>query len=148
MTSFLSKKRDNESYAEKLATVPTHTRRNKLYAVKVFEDFVCAKYNNRTISDVIEKLQVIKKTTDQETYDEAVYSMLQDWINWNESRGIGNYTIKILFSNLRKYLFHIGIKTHGQDIKEYISFGKKTRSPKSGNLQTNIIGTPMFVFCG
>ena len=81
MTSFLSKKRDNESYTEKLATVPKHTRKNKLYAIKVFEDFVCEKYNNRTISDVIEELQVIKKTKEQEIYDEALYGMLQDWIN-------------------------------------------------------------------
>ena len=130
MTSFLSKKRDNESFVDKLATVPTNTRRNKLYAVKVFEDFVCEKYNNRTISNVIAELSEIKKIKDQETYDESLYGMLQDWINWNESRGIGNYTIKILFSNLRKYLFHVGIKTHEQDIKEYLRFGKKTREER------------------
>ncbi|MSV26758.1 MAG: hypothetical protein EXS75_04015, partial [Nitrosarchaeum sp.] len=130
MTSFLSKKRDNESFAEKLETVPTNTKINKLYAVKVFEDFVCEKYNNRTILDVIAELSEIKKTQDHETYGEALYGMLQDWINWNEHRGIGNYTIKILFSNLRKYLFHVGIKTHEQDIKESLRFGKKTREER------------------
>ena len=40
MTSFLSKKRDEKTYEEKLATNPAQTRRNKIYAVKVFEDFI------------------------------------------------------------------------------------------------------------
>ncbi|MBL7014973.1 MAG: site-specific integrase [Nitrosopumilus sp.] len=130
MTSFLSKKKDNQSYEEKLATVPERTRQSKLYAIKVFEDFVCEKYNNRTVADIVEELQAIKKTQEQEAYDEALYGMLQDWINWNENRGLGNYTIRILFSNLRKYLFHIGIKTYEQDIKEILRFGKKTREER------------------
>ena len=70
MTSFLSKKRDEKSYEEILATIPEQTRRNKLYAIKVFEDFVRENYN-KTIQDVIEELQMIRKTKDQDVYDEA-----------------------------------------------------------------------------
>ncbi len=126
MTSFLSKKKDEKSYKERLATVPEQTRRNKMYAIKVFKDFVQENYN-RTIQNVIEELHLIRKTKDQETYDNALYVMLQDW---NEREGRGNYTIKVLFSNLRKYLFHIGIKTHEQDTKEFLRFGKKSREER------------------
>jgi integrase len=129
MTSFLSKKKDEKSYEERLATVPKGTRRNKLYSIKVFEDFVKEHYE-KTIQDVVDELQIIKKTKDQESYDDALYGMLQDWIDWNEKAGRGNYTIRVLFSNLRKYLFHIGIKTHEQDIKEFLRFGKKTREER------------------
>ena len=130
MTSFLSKKKDEKTYEEKLATIPEQTRRNKMYAVKVFENFVKDFYESRSIQDVIEELQLLKKTKEQETYDIALYDMLQDWINWNESRRIGNYTIKVLFSNLRKYLFHVGIRTHEQDIKEFLRFGKRSKEER------------------
>ena len=36
MTSFLSKKKDEKSFEERLATLPKGTKRNKLYAKKVF----------------------------------------------------------------------------------------------------------------
>jgi integrase len=130
MTSFLSKKRDEKTYKEKIATIPEQTRRNKMYAVKVFEDFVHETYENRTIQEVIEELQLLKKTKEGELYDTALYGMLQDWINWNESRGIGNYTIKVIFSNLRKYLFHVGIRTHEQDVKEFLRFGKRSKEER------------------
>ena len=129
MTSFLSKKKDEKTYEEKLATIPEQTRRNKMYAIKVFENFVKDSYD-RSIQEVIEELQLLKKTKEQEIYDIALYDMLQDWINWNESRRIGNYTIKVLFSNLRKYLFHVGIRTHEQDIKEFLRFGKRSKEER------------------
>jgi len=56
--------------------------------------------------------------------------MLQDWVIWSKERGIGNYTIRTQFSNLRKYLFHIGIKTSEQDIKEYLTFEKISRNER------------------
>jgi len=130
MTSFLSKKQSERTYEEKLATIPAATRRNKMYAVKVFTDFVEENYDHRTVEEVIEELKLLKNTQEQETYDAALYGMLQDWVNWNEKRGIGNYTIKVLFSNLRKYLFHVGIKTHDQDIKENLRFGKKSKEER------------------
>ena len=73
MTSFLSKKRDEKTYKEKIATIPEQTRRNKMYAVKVFEDFVHETYENRTIQEVIEELQLLKKTKEGELYDTALY---------------------------------------------------------------------------
>jgi len=130
LTSFLTKNQNEQSFEEKISTSPEQTQRNKKYAVKVFKDFVKDSYAERTIEEVIEELRLLKKTHDLQTYDEALYGMLQDWINWNEKKGKGNYTIKVLFSNLRKYLFHVGIKTHEQDIKEFLRFGKPSREER------------------
>jgi len=122
MSSFLTKKKTKESYWDKIATEPKGTQRNKQYAVDNFSWFVKEVYDEKSIEDVIEELQILKKT--QKNFEETVYDVLQEWINWNEKRGVGNYTIRVTFSNLRKFLFHFGIKTSEQDIKEYLRFGK------------------------
>ena len=69
----------------------------------------------------------MKNSKDLQTYEDALYGMLQDW---NERKGRGNYTIIVIFSNLRKYLFHLGIKTYEQDIKEYLRFAKRKREER------------------
>jgi integrase len=126
MSSFLTKRKDSASFGDVLSTAPESTQKNKLYAIHLFEKFVDENYSGRKISQVIEELQLLKSQDSQE-YEDALYGMLQDWINWSQTNGLGNYTIRVAFSNLRKYLFHVGIKTHEQDIKEYLRFGKRTR---------------------
>lgn len=142
MTSFLTKKKTRESYDERISTEPMGTQICKKYVVKKFGDFVAEKYTEKMIEDVIEELKMIKNTQNQQTYEEALYGMLQDWINWNESRGLGNYTIRVQFSNLRKYFFHLGVKTSEQDIKEQLRFGKRVkeeRHPLSDNEYRDIV---------
>ena len=43
MTSFLITKKDKKSYEGKIASLPSATKRNKQYAVKLFERFTCEK---------------------------------------------------------------------------------------------------------
>ena len=126
MSSFLSKKKDGKSFDDTLSTAPESTQKNKRYAIKLFDSFVDGNYLGRTTSDVIEELRQLK-TQDIQIYEDALYGMLQDWIVWNEKNGLGNFTIRVAFSNIRKYLFHLGVKTNEQDIKEYLRFGKRTR---------------------
>ena len=126
MSSFLSKKKDSKSFDDALSAAPESTQKNKRYAIKLFEGFVDDAYLGRTTSDVIEELRQLK-TQDLQTYENALYGMLQDWIVWNEKNGLGNFTIRVAFSNIRKYLFHLGVKTNEQDIKEYLRFGKKSK---------------------
>lgn len=52
------------------------------------------------------------------------------FVNWNKNERRGNYTIKVIITNVRKYLFHLGIKTNDQDIKEYLSIGKRTKEER------------------
>ena len=126
MSSFLSKKKDGKSFDDALSTAPESTQKNKRYAIKLFEKFIDESYSGRTTLDVTDELRLLK-TQDTQTYEDALYGMLQDWIVWNERNGLGNFTIRVAFSNIRKYLFHLGIKTNEQDIKEYLRFGKRTR---------------------
>lgn len=140
MTSFLITKKDRKSYEQKLLALPKATRRNKEYAVKSFENFCQEKYE-KSSNEVIEEILTIKKGQSDE-YEEALYGMLQEWINWSKWKGIGNYTIKTQFSNLRKYLFHRKIKTNEQDIKEYLTFekiSKEERYPLSSEEYRRII---------
>src|SRR3972149_3579017 len=130
MSSFLAKKKTLESYEEKISTEPKATRQNKMYAVTNFTKFVKSHYEDRTVEDVIAELRIIKKEEVELKYEEAIYGMLQDWINWNEKEGRGNYSIRITFSNLRKFLYHLGIKTSQQDIRENLRFGKKIKEEK------------------
>ena len=125
MSSFLSKKKDQKSFEEVISTSPPGTQVNKMYAVNLFTKFVQENYSGRHVSDIVHELNLLKSKDAQE-YEDALYGMLQDWINWNQNTGHGNYTIRVAFSNLRKYLFHLGIKTNEQDIKEYLRFEKRT----------------------
>ena len=128
MTSFLITKKDKKSYESKIASLPSSTKRNKQYAVKLFERFTCEKYE-KSSTKVIEEINRMRKEEPEE-YEYALYGMLQEWIDWNKKRGIGNYTIRTQFSNLRKYLFHSGIKTDDQNIKEHLSFEKISKEEK------------------
>jgi integrase len=129
MNSFLSKKKDGASFDEVLSTAPKSTQQNKRYAIKLLGKFVEESYPGRNTLDVIDELRLLKSQESQ-PYEDALYGMLQDWINWNQKKGRGNYTIRVAFSNIRKYLFHMGIKTSEQDIKEYLIFGKRTREDR------------------
>ena len=135
MNSFLTKKKDGTSFDEVLSTAPKSTQQNKRYTLKLLDKFVEDAYPERNTLDVIEELRLLK-SQDSQTYDDALYGMLQDWIIWNEKSGKGNYTIRVAFSNIRKYLFHMGIKTSEQDIKEYLRFGKRTREDRHPLSQT------------
>ena len=126
MSSFLYKKKDETSFDDMLSTAPESTQINKRYAVKLFEKFVGASYPGRTTKNVIDELCLLKKQ-DSQTYDDTLYGLLQDWINWNQTSKRCNSTIRVAFSNLRQYLFHHGIKTDEQNIKQYLRFGKRTR---------------------
>jgi integrase len=130
MNSFLTKDKDTRTYEEKISTELKQTQRNKLYSVRLFHEFVKEEYSGKTVQDIVDELKRIKQIEDHQIYESALYGMLQDWNNWNQKQGRGNYTIRVLFSNLRKYLLHLGIKTNEQDIKEYLNFGKRTREER------------------
>ena len=106
MNSFLITKKDARSYEEKISASPEATKRSKRYAITVFQKFCLARYS-KTSEEVIKEIKKIKEE-ENEKYEDALYGLLQEWINWNSERGIGNYTIRTQFSNLRKFLFHNG----------------------------------------
>ena len=71
--SFLTKTRSKESYESRISTEPKSTQNCRLYAVRNFEQFVSATYDNRTIDDVVEELLIIKKG--QERFEDTLFDM-------------------------------------------------------------------------
>jgi integrase len=125
MSSFLSKKRNKEDYLKKISSEPLGTIKNRIRTIGNFEIFIKTKYDDRTVDQIFEELETIKVQKSETNYEDALYDMLQDWINWNFKKGNANSTIRTMFANLRKYLYYRGIKTNPQDIKENLKLGKK-----------------------
>ena len=126
MSSFLYKKRTQEDYLQKISSEPTGTQRNKLGSIRNFERFVETKYGGRSVDKVIQELSFLKDIK----REQALYDMLQGWINWNHDEGKNNSTIRTMFSYLRQYFYYRGIKTNPQDIKENLKFGKKLENER------------------
>jgi len=126
--SFLAKTKSKESYKSRISTEPEATQHCRLYAVRNFEQFVAMTYDDRSIDDVVGELLIIRK--EKEKFEGILYDMIQEWINWNEKSDRKLLTIRVTFSNLRKYLFYRGIRTNEQDIREYLRFPKIPREEK------------------
>ncbi|MGB9003401.1 MAG: site-specific integrase, partial [Nitrosotalea sp.] len=126
MSSFLSKKRTKEGYLEKISSEPAATRRNRLSAIINFERFVSEKYGGRNAEQICDELSILQG----QEKENALYDMLQDWINWNQQERKNTSTVRLMFASLRKFLYHKGIKTHPQDVKENLKFGKITNEER------------------
>jgi len=74
-------------------------------ALNNFENFCMEKFGK---ADMISEIK--EYDTDQ------LYDFLQAWINWNSK--LQPRTVTNLFSRVKKYLHHRGIKLHPQDVKE------------------------------
>ena len=127
--SILAKKRTTESYEDKLDSIPQNTRENVQATINNLKKFIVEKHQS-TPDQVCRELIEIKKSKGDEEYDDILYDFLQDWIDWNISKKAGAYTIKIRFSIIRSYLYHMGIKTNLQDIKQILKFPKKVQEER------------------
>ena len=123
MSSFLTKKRTYEGYFRRISNEPESTQHNKKMAIKNLENFVTENYDGKTLDNIIEELLLVKKNDSLE-FENTLYDILQEWINWNAGAGKKSSTTRTMFSNLRGYLYYRGIKTDQQDIKENLKFGK------------------------
>lgn len=85
------------------------TSSNYNCTINNFENFSMEKYGK---SDIIEDLK--------EHSDNEILDVIQAWINFNDN--LNPNTIINMFSRLKKYLHHRGIKLHPQDIKEELEF--------------------------
>lgn len=123
MSSFLTKKRTYEGYFNRISNEPDSTQHNKKMSIQNLEKFVTENYDDKILNDIIEELLIIKKEDDLE-FENTLYDILQEWINWNAGAGKKSSTTRTMFSNLRGYMYYRGIKTDQQDIKENLKFGK------------------------
>ena len=122
--SIIRKERTTQSYVEKISSMPKNTQENVQSAINNFIKFTKEKHEC-TAEQICEELIMLKKTDTDEEYEYSLYSILQDWIDWNISRKAGAYTIRTRFSIIRSFLYYLGIKTNPQDIKQLLKFPKK-----------------------
>jgi hypothetical protein len=128
--SILVRRKTTASYLEKMvATLPLKSFESSRGAIRNFIRFAKEKYSV-TPDEICQELLVIKKSKGEEEYEDVLYSLLQEWIDWNITIGIGNYTIRIRFSLIRSYLYHLGVKTNSQDIKQLLKFPKKIQEER------------------
>jgi len=104
---------------EKMASKDPKTLRSYNMAINNFENFCMEKYGK---ADFVSELK---------GYDsDSIFDVLQSWINWNGN--LAPSSTKILFSRIKKYLYHRGIKLHQQDINEELEFRTPIQEERYG----------------
>ncbi|KEQ57123.1 integrase family protein [Marine Group I thaumarchaeote SCGC RSA3] len=101
--------RNKTTFMEKIASKDQSTKESYRYVIENFENYCMEKTGNANY--VLE----LKESSTEEIFD-----FLQAWINHNSR--LSASTTRLYFSKLKKYLYHMGIKLHPQDIKEELSF--------------------------
>ena len=99
--------RNRETFVSKKKNPGTASNYNS--AINNFENFCMEKYGR---ADLIDDL---KEYTDIQILD-----FIQAWIDYNDK--LNASTVLNMFSRIKKYLHHRGIKLHPQDIKEELEF--------------------------
>lgn len=119
--------RSRLTFMEKMVTKDQKTRDGYRTALNNFENFCMERFGK---ADYITELK--------EYDNESIFDFLQLWINWNNERSAS--TVLVMFSSIKKYLHHRGIKLHPQDIKEELEFRRKIEEELYGlsldNIQT------------
>jgi len=98
-----------------------NTRRGIRSALRNFGRFCQEKYG---LTDE-EILAEYRKATEEQLYDS-----LQDWIAWNDRRGVGPSSIRMHFSHLKKYLRHQRIRITNEDAREHLRFPHQIKEEK------------------
>jgi len=102
--------RTKYTYFDKISTKAVNTQKTTIRVINKFEEFCKERY---AIS------------LDQLKYEDIV-DVLQTWINLRHKQGIMPSTIQLQFTHLNQFLYYIGIKLFPQDIKNELTFPKKT----------------------
>lgn len=111
--------RSRLSFMEKMTSKDSKTLRSYNTSINNFENYCMEKKGK---ADFIPEL--LKYDSD------SIFDFLQSWINWNSEKSPS--TTKVLFSRIKKYLYHRGIKLHTQDIHEELEFRSLIHEEKYG----------------
>lgn len=123
MSSFLLKKIKNKTFEEKIANRSKRTREIFETVQKSFNQFCIAFYDNRTSKEIFEELHQLK----EQDQTDAIFDILQNWIDWNYDKDVLTSTLKTYFSKLKTIFHYEGFKIHPQDIKDNLIWKKKIR---------------------
>lgn len=106
--------RTAESYYEKILTRAPGTQLGIRHSISSFLSFCM----ERGIGN---PLQLMKKS------EENCYDLLQSWINNNAKNGMAASAIGQNFSNIKGFLYYMGIKLTKEDVRFNLTFPKKVK---------------------
>lgn len=111
--------RSRITFMERMSSKDPKTLRSYNMAINNFENFCMEKYGK---ADFVSELK--------EYDNDTLFDFLQSWINWNNK--LLPSTTRILFSRIKKYLYHRGVKLHQQDINEELEFRTQIQEERYG----------------
>jgi integrase len=123
MSSFLLKKIKDKTFEEKISNRSKRTREIFVTVQKSFNQFCIESYEDRPSKEIFEELHQLK----QQEQTDALFDILQGWIDWNYDRNVLTSTLKMYFSKLKTIFHYEGFKIHPQDIKDNLIWKKKIR---------------------
>jgi len=128
MSSFSIKNRTRQTFLDKIQVKSIGTRKAYQSSLVNFADFCLEQYNQSNIDEIIKEILLLK---DLER-EQAVFDMLQNWVNWNNSDKRGSATILSYFSRVRIYFHYRGIKISDREVKENIVFPRLVKEELHG----------------
>ena len=117
--------RSRNTFFEKVSNKDHKTIRGYKLAINNFENFCLEKHGKADMISIL-----------HDSDDQDVYDFIQSWINWNSK--LAPSSIIVLFSRLKKYLYHRGIKLDNQEIKEELEFRSLIQEERYGLTLDNI----------
>lgn len=121
MSSFLIKKSKQKTFEEKISNRSQRTQEIFQTVQKSFDQFCREYYERRTSREIFDELLSLP----EKEQNDALFDVLQNWIDWNYKKDILTSTLKVYFSKLKVILHHEGLKIHPQDLKDNIVWQKK-----------------------
>lgn len=112
--SFLTKTKAKLTYKERLAGLSECTQKAKDVAENNFKDFCKEEYEGRTHLEVIKEMSAIQKAE-----PEAIFEVLQKWINWNKN--LNPRSLRAYLGNLNTLFRFHGVKLTKEDLNDYVS---------------------------
>ena len=99
------------------------------YVLQRFDQF-CKKEFDKTEAEVIQELRIVKKSSTEDEYKEALFKRIaQPFLN-ELSKVYDAHNVKVLFSYFKRYLVWSGIIIYREESKLYLRFPKKPRDEK------------------
>jgi len=101
--------RNKDSFMRKIESLDDSTKSTYKIVLQNFENY-CMQQTGK--SNYVTELRDLDS--------DGIFDFLQGWINSNST--LSSSTTRLYFSKLKKYLYHMGVKLHPQDIKEELNF--------------------------
>ena len=120
--SFLDIEHNIENFKESISESMTHGSVRCFESMfRAFDNFCISKYQ-KGMHEVISEIH--------RNPGNAVWKVLQDWINYAKKEKLSTTTIRLRFSLLNKYLYWMGIKLDTRDVQMNLNFPSKVKEKK------------------